>query len=55
MSTMASQVTKKIGTHNGSFHCDEVLACSMLRVLPRLVPRKSISFTHKDVFEFYQT
>uniref|UniRef100_A0A1E1XHJ2 Putative secreted protein n=1 Tax=Amblyomma aureolatum TaxID=187763 RepID=A0A1E1XHJ2_9ACAR len=24
----------KIGTHNGSFHCDEVLAISMLRLLP---------------------
>jgi len=28
-----SQVT--IGTHNGSFHCDESLACSLLRLLPR--------------------
>jgi len=25
---------KKIGTHNGSFHCDEVLACYMLTQLP---------------------
>ncbi|XP_056130635.1 UPF0160 protein MYG1, mitochondrial isoform X1 [Lampris incognitus] len=25
---------KKIGTHNGSFHCDEVLACYFLRQLP---------------------
>ena len=24
----------KIGTHNGKFHCDEVLACYMLKVLP---------------------
>jgi len=24
-----------IGTHNGSFHCDETLACSLLRLLPR--------------------
>ncbi|XP_027021153.2 UPF0160 protein MYG1, mitochondrial [Tachysurus fulvidraco] len=24
----------KIGTHNGTFHCDEVLACYMLRQLP---------------------
>ena len=24
----------KIGTHNGTFHCDEVLACSMLKYLP---------------------
>ena len=26
--------TTKIGTHNGSFHCDEVLACFMLKQLP---------------------
>lgn len=25
----------KIGTHNGTFHCDEVLACSMLKQLPQ--------------------
>lgn len=24
-----------IGTHDGSFHCDEALACSMLKLLPR--------------------
>ena len=23
-----------IGTHNGTFHCDEVLACYMLKLLP---------------------
>jgi len=25
----------KIGTHDGTFHCDEALACFMLRLLPR--------------------
>ncbi|CAH1786744.1 unnamed protein product, partial [Owenia fusiformis] len=25
---------KKIGTHNGTFHCDEVLACFLLKQLP---------------------
>jgi len=24
-----------IGTHNGSFHCDEALACALLKMLPR--------------------
>ncbi len=24
----------KIGTHNGTFHCDEVLACFLLKQLP---------------------
>ena len=27
-------VTPKIGTHNGTFHCDEALACFMLKQLP---------------------
>merc|ERR1719188_1496471 len=25
---------KRIGTHNGTFHCDEALACAMLLCLP---------------------
>ena len=25
---------KTIGTHNGNFHCDDALACYMLRILP---------------------
>lgn len=39
-STMTGEVKKfkksvsKIGTHNGTFHCDEVLAVAMLRMLP---------------------
>lgn len=28
------QMMKKIGTHNGVFHCDEALACAILRSLP---------------------
>jgi len=28
-----SEGRKVIGTHNGTFHCDEVLACFMLRTL----------------------
>ena len=27
--------TIKIGTHNGTFHCDEALACYMLKCLPK--------------------
>lgn len=29
-----NMTVKKIGTHNGTFHCDEVLACFFLRQLP---------------------
>lgn len=35
MATMASGEAvagKKVGTHNGSFHCDEALGCFMMRL-----------------------
>lgn len=32
--TENNMTVKKIGTHNGTFHCDEVLACFFLRQLP---------------------
>lgn len=32
-----SVAAKKIGTHNGKFHCDEVLACFLLKKLPEYV------------------
>lgn len=31
----ATNTLPKIGTHDGTFHCDEALACHMLRLLPR--------------------
>lgn len=36
-----TKTLKRIGTHDGVFHCDEVLACFMLRRLPE--------FTNSDV------
>ncbi|XP_039602746.1 UPF0160 protein MYG1, mitochondrial [Polypterus senegalus] len=33
---------KKIGTHNGTFHCDEVLACFLLKQLPEYQDAKII-------------
>lgn len=36
-----NMTAKKIGTHNGTFHCDEVLACFLLRQLPEY----KVSFT----------
>jgi uncharacterized UPF0160 family protein len=32
----------KIGTHNGVFHCDEALACAILKTLPRFKDAKII-------------
>lgn len=29
-----SRIITKIGTHSGVFHCDEALACFMLKQLP---------------------
>ncbi len=29
-----AQATRYIGTHNGTFHCDEALAIAMLKMLP---------------------
>lgn len=29
-----SKIMKTIGTHSGVFHCDEALACFMLKQLP---------------------
>lgn len=41
---------KKIGTHNGSFHCDEVLACFLLRQLPEYKV-KSVHGNYGDISE----
>lgn len=40
MSTNVS--TKVIGTHNGTFHCDEALACFMLRQIPEYAQAKVV-------------
>lgn len=32
----------EIGTHNGKFHCDEVLACYMLKLLPEYKDAKIV-------------
>lgn len=31
---MTNNGAKKIGTHSGVFHCDEVVACNLLKRLP---------------------
>lgn len=37
-----TKLLKKIGTHDGIFHCDEVLACFMLKKLPEFVSSEII-------------
>lgn len=36
----SEESTPTIGTHNGTFHCDEVLACFMLKQLPEYANAK---------------
>lgn len=40
----------RIGTHDGTFHCDEALACFLLRLLPRyrVRPRPPQALLHSD-------
>jgi len=35
ITTKRLKSTMRIGTHNGGFHCDELLACFMLTRLPQ--------------------
>lgn len=39
---MAAATNEIIGTHSGSFHCDEALACFMLKSLPRFQDAKIV-------------
>lgn len=41
--------TKKIGTHDGVFHCDEALACFMLTELPEYQDAEIIRSRNSDV------
>lgn len=40
-----------IGTHNGSFHCDEALACGMLKMLPAYKNSPIIRTRDMDILE----
>lgn len=35
LGTMAGKSAVRIGTHDGTFHCDEALACALLKLLPQ--------------------
>ena len=41
----------KIGTHNGRFHCDEALACFMLKILPRYKDATVVRSRDKTVLD----
>lgn len=40
---------KYIGTHNGTFHCDEVLAISLLKILPEFKEHEIIRTRNMDI------
>lgn len=41
----------KIGTHDGTFHCDEVLGCYMLKQLPDFKDAEIVRSRKEDVLE----
>lgn len=41
--------TKKIGTHSGVFHCDEALACFMLKQLPEYRDAEIVRTRNQEV------
>lgn len=41
--------TKKIGTHDGVFHCDEVLACYMLKTLPEYADAEIVRSRNPEI------
>lgn len=45
------RVLKRIGTHNGVFHCDEALACFMLKQLPEYTDAEIIRTRDQKVIK----
>lgn len=45
-----NRILKRIGTHNGVFHCDEALACFMLKQLPEYEDAEIIRTRDQKVF-----
>ena len=45
------RVLKRIGTHSGIFHCDEALACYMLRQLPEYEDAEIVRSRDQNVSE----
>ncbi|CAG7833153.1 unnamed protein product [Allacma fusca] len=49
--TLCGGHVKSIGTHNGKFHCDEVLACSMLKELPEYSDAEIIRTRDEEILK----
>lgn len=46
------RVLKRIGTHNGVFHCDEALACFMIKQLPEYTDAEIIRTRDIKVIQY---
>lgn len=46
-----TSATTKIGTHSGKFHCDEVLACYMLKLLPKYAEAAIVRSRDKAILD----
>ncbi|CAI8022415.1 MYG1 exonuclease, partial [Geodia barretti] len=52
MSTIKKHCAEKtIGTHDGTFHCDEVLACYMLKKLPEFSDARIVRTRNESILE----
>lgn len=49
--TTAAVVPKRVGTHNGSFHCDEALGCFMIRLTNKFFNAEIIRSRDPQVLE----
>ncbi|XP_071579442.1 MYG1 exonuclease-like [Temnothorax nylanderi] len=49
--TMSRKSTVRIGTHNGHFHCSEVLACALLKLLPQYKDASIVRSEDKSVLD----
>lgn len=47
------KIMKKIGTHSGVFHCDEALACFMLKLLPEFRDSEIVRTRNQEVGGFW--
>jgi len=50
ISKMTNEGVKKIGTHSGVFHCDEVVACNLLKRLPAYRDAEIIRFVYNIIY-----
>ncbi|XP_020285841.1 UPF0160 protein MYG1, mitochondrial [Pseudomyrmex gracilis] len=48
---MSGKSAVKIGTHDGTFHCDEVLACAILKLLPQYKDASIVRSRNQSVLD----